>query len=61
VGWVVPPAQPDRLVETILEAWANPDLIVNMGRRARRVVEEKYALPQVLAAYRTLIRSLHDV
>src|SRR5215471_424848 len=45
VGWVVPPAQPDRLVATILEAWSNPDLIIKMGRRARRVVEEKYSLP----------------
>jgi colanic acid biosynthesis glycosyl transferase WcaI len=61
VGWIVPPAQPDRLVATILEAWASPDLRVKIGLRARQVVEDKYSLQYVIAAYRTLIHSLNDV
>ena len=39
IGWVVPPDQPDRIVEAILEAQAHPDRITKMGLHARKVVE----------------------
>jgi glycosyltransferase involved in cell wall biosynthesis len=61
IGWIVPPDQPDRITEAILEAQAHPDWLAKMGLRARQAAEEKYSLPLVIEAYRTLIHSLEDV
>jgi glycosyltransferase involved in cell wall biosynthesis len=60
LGWVVPPDQPDRIIETILEAWASPDR-VQMGLRARQAAETKYSLQHVIQAYSELIHSLDNV
>lgn len=55
IGWVVPPGDVMGLVETILEARADPRLIADMGRRARVLVETKYAVEQVIDQYRQLL------
>ena len=60
VGWVVPPGQSDRIAEVILEARANPDRLVKMGRRARAVAQNKYSFQYVIEMYYALIRGLDD-
>jgi glycosyltransferase involved in cell wall biosynthesis len=58
IGWVVPPGNATRLVETILEAKANPRLIADMGRRARALVETKYSVERVIDQYTQLLDSV---
>jgi len=60
VGWVVPPGRPERIVEAILDARANPERLAAMGARARVAAETKYSLDRVLRAYRALIDSLDN-
>jgi glycosyltransferase involved in cell wall biosynthesis len=55
IGWVVPPGDVTKLVETILEANRNPQLIADMGRRARELVETKYAVELVFDQYKQVL------
>lgn len=43
-GLVVPPEQPRALADAILRVSSDPDLAREMGRRGRRLVEERYGL-----------------
>ena len=60
IGWVVPPNQPDKLVETILDAKNNRDRLIEMGKRARAVAESKYSFKNAINKYYTLIQNLDD-
>jgi colanic acid biosynthesis glycosyl transferase WcaI len=60
VGWVIPPAQGDRITEVILEARANPDLLARMGIRAREAAESKYSFRHIIEKYRNLIDILDN-
>jgi glycosyltransferase involved in cell wall biosynthesis len=50
VGWVVPPDQPDRLAETLLWARSNPEIVAQMGARAREA-SMRYSRERILEAY----------
>ncbi|MBN1814658.1 MAG: glycosyltransferase family 4 protein [Anaerolineae bacterium] len=58
VGWIVPPGQPERIAEAILEARAHPQRLVEMGTRARSAAEAKYSSRRVLDFYRELLGDL---
>lgn len=55
LGWVVPPAEPARLAEAILEARSDCKRLKEMGLRARAVAESKYALPNIIESYRGVL------
>lgn len=54
MGWVVPPGNADRLVTVIQEARAEPLRRAEMGSRARKAAESKYAYVHVLQSYLSL-------
>jgi glycosyltransferase involved in cell wall biosynthesis len=58
IGWVVVPGDIDGLVRVIDEARVNPELLREMGKRARKAAEEKYNLNRVIDMYRGLFASL---
>ena len=58
VGWIVPPSQPDKLVEAILDAQAHPERLAEMSLRARSAAENKYSLDKIIEAYLSVFRSL---
>lgn len=60
IGWIVPPNQPERIIETILEAHQHPDSLLEMGQRARQAAETKYSFQHVIEAYYNLIDNLDD-
>jgi colanic acid biosynthesis glycosyl transferase WcaI len=51
VGWVVPPGQPELLLQAILEAQASRERLKEMGRRSRLAAEKKYSLAKALEDY----------
>jgi glycosyltransferase involved in cell wall biosynthesis len=57
LGWVVPPADADGIVQAVLAARQQPDVLMEMGRRARAVAE-RYSLSSVVEAYRGLLAGL---
>ena len=59
VGWIAPPGKVSAFVNAILEAESNPDLLVDMGRRARLLVEEKYSREDVVGLYKKLFDSMN--
>jgi glycosyltransferase involved in cell wall biosynthesis len=52
VGWSVPPGEPERLAEIIMEAYAKRNDFNGMVRRARKTALEKYSLEKALSEYR---------
>jgi glycosyltransferase involved in cell wall biosynthesis len=57
-GWVVPPGNPNLIVEKILYGRSNPEECREKGLNGRRAVEKKYSFKQVLTAYEQLIEEL---
>jgi glycosyltransferase involved in cell wall biosynthesis len=51
VGWVVPPGEAERLLEAIEAAQSQPQLLSEMGVRARATAVEKYSLKKAVADY----------
>ncbi len=51
VGWVSPPHEPEKLKETILQAYADRENLPEMSRRARRSAETKYSVETALKKY----------
>lgn len=60
-GWLVPPGEPDRIVQVILQARNNPALAAEMGRRGRMAVETKYSSDFVINRYLGMIKDLSMV
>lgn len=58
IGWVVPPARPDKLVEAVLQAQSDREVLLEMGTRARRAAVEKYPLSRSIDSYNLLIEGL---
>jgi glycosyltransferase involved in cell wall biosynthesis len=58
IGWLVPPREPARLVEAILQARADPERLLLMAARARALVENQYTFGDALHAYGRLLREL---
>ncbi len=61
VGWIVPPDEPDKLVQAIHEALSSPARLLKMGERARLVVEKKYCPYKVINEYRNVINTLNKI
>ena len=57
LGWVVRPGEADGIVQAVLAARRQPDVLLDMGRRARAVAE-RYSLSSVIDAYRRLLAGL---
>lgn len=51
VGWVVPPGEAEKLLNVIQAAEAQPQLLLEMGARARAAAESKYSLDKAVADY----------
>ena len=60
IGWVIPPAQPGAIASCLLEAQANPGLLVEMGRRARHAAQSKYTMQKIVEQYMTFIEGLNS-
>jgi glycosyltransferase involved in cell wall biosynthesis len=60
IGWVVPPDQPAKIVDAILEAQSDRVQRADMSHRARRAAVTKYSFQHAIGAYFTLVRDLID-
>ncbi len=60
VGWVVPPHQPERLVQAILAAQAQPQRLAEMAARARSAAEQKYSFKTIMEAYLAVVKDIDD-
>jgi colanic acid biosynthesis glycosyl transferase WcaI len=58
IGWVVHPGQPEKLAEVIKNLKTRPDLLLQMGIRARAVAEEKYAPDKIFGLYCAVFKEL---
>ncbi|MEJ7846700.1 MAG: glycosyltransferase family 4 protein [Pyrinomonadaceae bacterium] len=54
-GWHVPPANPDKLLDAILDIYARRDELPEMGIRARSAAIEKYSLTDAVNKYRNAL------
>jgi colanic acid biosynthesis glycosyl transferase WcaI len=59
IGWVVSPGDTCGLQRAIMEAMANPNLLVQMGHRARLAAETKYSFERVNQAYTEMLASIY--
>jgi colanic acid biosynthesis glycosyl transferase WcaI len=56
IGWVVSPGRPDQIIAAIHQARRlGPGVLQEMGRRARRAVEEKYTLANAVDSYEDVL------
>jgi glycosyltransferase involved in cell wall biosynthesis len=60
IGWVVSPGDIGGLQKAILEAKANPNLLVQMGQRARIAAETKYKFEKINQAYKDVVASFYE-
>lgn len=60
IGWVAPPLNPHAIADVIGEAAANPELVAEMGRRARAAVESKYTFAIARAAYQRIVEQVEQ-
>jgi glycosyltransferase involved in cell wall biosynthesis len=58
IGWVVPPLVAEHLVQAILAARRDPELLRAMGERARAAAEGRFSREAIIAEYRTLVAEL---
>jgi glycosyltransferase involved in cell wall biosynthesis len=56
-GIVIPPDDPQRLSDALLDLLRNPRLVEAMGRNARRAFETHYGRRQAIDSYMNVIRS----
>lgn len=61
IGWVIPPENPEGLLQAILAAREGPDQLLEMGRRARQLAEREYSFSRVITDYERLIENLEIV
>ena len=53
-GWLVPPRDPQALAQAMRHLMAHPEEGLDLGRRGRELVLEKYSLEQMAAAVETV-------
>lgn len=58
IGWVAKPGEIDSIVEAIRDAKSDAKRLLNMGRKARMVAEEKYSFSLVLDNYLELLSEI---
>lgn len=51
IGWIVPPGDPERLIQALRTACAAREQLPEMGRRARQAAEAKYSLEVASRSY----------
>ena len=51
IGWHVPPGDPDRLLEAILDIYQRRSVLDEMGKRAREAALQKYSRAAAIEAY----------
>jgi glycosyltransferase involved in cell wall biosynthesis len=57
-GLLVPPADAETLAAQVCEVLASPSLAEELGRNARRSVEQRFSLPRMLVEYENLYQRL---
>jgi len=57
-GRLVPARDPEAMAKAVLELLEDPGRARAMGREARRVVEQQFSRPRMVAAYQALYRGL---
>jgi colanic acid biosynthesis glycosyl transferase WcaI len=60
IGWVVSPGDIGGLRTAILAAKSNPNLLLQMGQRARLAAETKYTLEKVNQGYIGVVASINE-
>jgi glycosyltransferase involved in cell wall biosynthesis len=58
VGWIVPVNDAKKMAAALLEAIKKPDLLADMGIRARAIAENQFTVNRVIDAYRSLVKEL---
>jgi colanic acid biosynthesis glycosyl transferase WcaI len=58
LGWVIPPDDPDKLVDAILSLIHQPETQIELGRRGRSFVEQTWAKELVLERFLLSLQSL---
>ena len=58
VGWIVPVNDAEKMADALMEAKSKPQLLTEMGIRARAIAENKYAIKSVIGAYRSMVGDL---
>jgi len=58
VGWIVPVNDAEKIADAILEAKSKPQLLAEMGIRARAIAENKYSFKSVIEAYQSMVGEL---
>ncbi|MEP6757311.1 MAG: glycosyltransferase family 4 protein [Chthonomonadales bacterium] len=58
IGWLVPPNNTEALIAALKDAASDPDRLVEMGKRSRKVIEEKYTFAVVDGLYKKMIKSI---
>lgn len=61
IGWIVPPNDPEKLAEAILDAASDPARLSGMYERARAAAEAKYSEECAVRAYAELLRGLDGI
>jgi glycosyltransferase involved in cell wall biosynthesis len=59
-GFLVPEGDSDQLADRIIKLLEDPELAAELGRAARRRVEEMYSLPPMVGATESLYREVLD-
>ncbi|MDJ0753843.1 MAG: glycosyltransferase family 4 protein [Ardenticatenaceae bacterium] len=57
-GWLIDPQSPEEITLALLTLIRKPDLMAQLGKRARRRMTEAYALENIAAQHVSLYRSL---
>jgi glycosyltransferase involved in cell wall biosynthesis len=59
---LVPPSRPAELAVAIGQAVTSPELLLEIGRRARQIFEERYTQERMLSCYHQLyVSSLKEI
>ncbi len=58
IGWVVPPGDPSKLVQAILDAQSEPEKLKHMGQRAAAAANEKFSRSIIIEKYHDLIEGM---
>jgi glycosyltransferase involved in cell wall biosynthesis len=61
VGWIVPPNEPEKLLQIIEKIYQERGLIPNMSENARKSAIEKYSLQKAVSEYRKSLTASDNV
>jgi glycosyltransferase involved in cell wall biosynthesis len=61
VGWIVPPNEPQKLLQTIEQIYKERNIIPQMSNNARRSALEKYSLQKAVSEYRKSLTASDNV